>query len=212
MGRGMKIIVFIILAVVIAVVWLAMSSRAQVSTTSKPEAPKASDPKQVYLGLRKTMLDGPRTKFGLPPAPKPTEPWGVLMDWGVDNGTATVVTASDGSASVYLSSGGGYIGGKGQEPIRLAAERVVEIARTVQLPSQPTTDFPIPETGGVFFYFLTDAGVFTFQTSAKELNSPMHPLRKIGDAMQEVITQYRLWDQGGRKGGGGTLVPPNAPK
>ena len=126
--------------------------------------------------------------------------------------TATVVAASDGSASVYLSGGGGYIGGKGQEPIRLAAERAVEVARAVQLPSQPTTDFPVPETGGVFFYFLTDAGVFALRTSVQELNSPSHPLRKIGDAMQGVITQYRLWDDGGRKGGGGMLTPPKRPQ
>ena len=53
------------------------------------------------------MLDGPRTKFGLPPISGPNEPWVVLMDWGVNNGMATVVAASDGSASVYFASGGG---------------------------------------------------------------------------------------------------------
>ena len=205
----MRIFLLIIVVVAIAAAWLAIRPHAPRSTASKPGAAKASDPKHVYLSLRKTMLDGPRTKFDLPPTSKPTEPWGVLMDWGVNNGIATVVAASDGSASVYFSSGGGYIGGIGQEPIRLAAQRAVDVARTVQLPPQPATDFPLPETGGVFFYFLTDAGVFTFQTSVSELNSPADPLRKIGDAMQEVITQYRLWDQGGRKGAGGTLVPPN---
>ena len=208
----MKIVVLIILVVAIAVAWFATRSRAQVSTSSKAAARKQSDAKQVYLGLRKTMLDGPRTKFSLPPTSKPTEPWGVLMDWGVNNGTATVVAASDGSASVYFSGGGGYIGGKGQEPIRLAAQKAVEVARAVQLPSQPTTDFPLPETGGVFFYFLTDAGVFTFRTSVQELNSPSHPLRTLGDAIQGVITQYRMWDEGGRKGAGGTLVGPNQSK
>jgi hypothetical protein len=151
------------------------------------------------------MLQGPRSKFGLAAPSTPTEPWGVLMDWGVRNGTATVVASSDGSASVYFSSGGGYIGGKGQEPIRAAAQKAVEIARTVKLPERPTAIYPLPETHGVFFYFLTDAGVFIFRTSEQELNSPAHPLRKIGDAMQGVITEYRLWDQNGRPGGGGEL-------
>ena len=35
----------------------------------------------------------------------------VLMDWHLEKGTATVVAAADGSASLYLSSGGGYVGG-----------------------------------------------------------------------------------------------------
>jgi hypothetical protein len=35
----------------------------------------------------------------------------VLMDWHVTNGTATVFAAADGTASLYLSSGGGFLGG-----------------------------------------------------------------------------------------------------
>jgi hypothetical protein len=77
------------------------------------------------------------------------------MDWGITNGTATIVALSDGTASVYLSSGGGYIGGGGQEPIRQAALKAVDVARKVQMPSEPAMDFPLPETGDVFFYFLT---------------------------------------------------------
>jgi hypothetical protein len=118
-----------------------------------------------------------------------------MMDWGVQKGTVTVLAMSDGSASVYFSTGGGYIGGEGQEPIRIAAERAVDAAKLVQLPHSPTTAFPIPEQHGVFFYLLTDAGVFMFRTSEQELNSHEHPLRKLGDNMQGVITQYRLWDE-----------------
>ena len=128
------------------------------------------------------------------------------MDWGVTKGTATVVAMSDGSASVYLSSGGGFVGGIGQEPIRNAAQKAVAIARDLQLPSNPVSTYPLPEQHGVFFYFLTDAGVYVAQSSDQEMKSSSHPLKKIGDAMQEVITQYRIWDQSGRKGGDGALV------
>jgi hypothetical protein len=206
-----SVIVIAVLAVVVAV-WIVVKSRAQAPNEGnlvETKKPAPQRPIDVYMGLRNTMLHGSRAKFGLAPGLGPNDPWGVLMDWGVNNGIATVVAASDGSASVYLSGGGGYIGGKGQEPVRLAAQKAVEIARTVQLPSQPTIDFPVPETGGVFFYFLTDAGVFMFRTSVQDLKSPTHPLRTIGDAMQGVITQYRLWDKGGRRGGGGMLVPPH---
>ena len=205
----MKIALFVTVVLAVTGLCFAIKAKSQAAAASKQETKKVEDPKHVYLGMRQLMLDSPRSKFGLPPASKPTEPWGVLMDWGIDKGTATIVATSDGSASVYLSSGGGYIGGKGQEPIRLAAEKAVEIARTVQMPPQPTKDFPMPETGGVFFYFLTDAGVFTFRTSVQEVNAPTHPLRTLGNAMQGIISQYRLWDQGGRKGGGGTLIRPD---
>ena len=190
----MKIAAFIILVVAVAVLWFVAKSRAQVSTTSKPGAATPSEPKHVYAELRKTMLDGPRAKFGLPPTSKPTEPWGVLMDWGLDRGTVTVVAASDGSASVYLSSGGGFIGGKGQEPIRKAAQNAVEIARTVRLPSTATTSYPLPDQHGVFFYFLTDAGVFAVQSSETAMQEQSNPLSELGNAMQAIITQYQVWD------------------
>jgi hypothetical protein len=127
------------------------------------------------------------------------EPWGVLMDWKVERGIATVVAASDGSASVYFSSGGGNIGGRGQEPIRRAAQKAVEVAVGVQPLAHLTETFPLPQRGEVNFYLLTDSGVWAAGTSDKELNSTRGPLRKLGDAMQEVITQYRLWSDQQKK-------------
>jgi len=187
------------IAVVVAIaalLWRVTKARAQAPAASKPDiaAKESSDSKGVYIGLRNLMLQGSRAKFSLPATSKPTEPWGVVMDWGVHTGTATVVAMSDGSASVYLSSGGGFIGGKGQDSIRQAAQKAVDIARSVQLPPEPTTDYPLPEQHGVFFYFLTDAGVFALRTSEKDVQSPGHPLRQLGDGMQAVITEYRLWD------------------
>jgi hypothetical protein len=189
--------------VTLFVIFTIMEACGQTSNPAMNETPqkgKTKDPKEVYADLRNLMLQGSRSKFSLAPTSKPTEPWGVVMDWGVRSGTATVVAMSDGSASVYFSSGGGYIGGKGQEPVRIAAQKAVETAHAVQLPAQPTTSYPLPEEHGVFFYLLTDAGVFMFRTSEQELSSPNHPLRKMGDAMQGVITEYRLWDQRKKSG------------
>lgn len=205
----MKFVLLIVIfaTAMAAVLWFGRKSQKLTSSATYPGSQDASkDPKDIYLGLRNVMLGGSRAKFSLPETSRPTEPWGVLMDWGVTKGTATVVAMSDGSASVYLSSGGGFIGGAGQEPIRNAAQKAVAIARDVRLPAKPVSIFPLPEQHGVFFYFLTDDGVFTVQSNDQEMKSSSHPLKEIGDAMQEVITQYRLWDQSGRKGGGGTLT------
>jgi hypothetical protein len=156
-----------------------------------PSPKKISDPREMYSALRAMMLKNARPKtISAPGSPK--TPWGVLMDWGVRNGTATVMSMSDGSASVYLSSGGGFIGGQNIEPVRLAAQRAVAEAQSVQLPEQAVKDFPLPDTNGAIFYFLTDAGVFALRASVSELSSGSHPLRKLGDAMQAVITQFRL--------------------
>src|SRR5262249_37331166 len=160
--------------------------------TDNPEQKKVSDPKEMYPRLRSMMLKGTRPR-SIPEPEAPTEPWGVLMDWGVQNGSATVMSMADGSASVYFISGGGFIGGKEIMRVREAAQRVVQEARAVQLPEKPTISFPLPETHGMIFYFLSDAGVYMRSTSQHELNSASHPLKKLGDAMQSVITQFRIW-------------------
>jgi len=152
------------------------------------------------------MLQGSRAKFGLPAGSSPTEPWGVVMDQGFEKGTFTTVAVCDGSASLYFSNGGGYIGGQGQEPIRKAAEDAVRTARDLQDKMSATSEYPVAEKGQVIFYVMTDSGVFTAKASAIDLKTGSGQFVPLWRAMQNVVTEYRLWDQSGRKGGGGTLT------
>lgn len=153
----------------------------------------APDPKSIYLGLRDQALNMKREKIGLPTPSKPTQPWTALMDWGLGSGTVTVVAIADGTASVYLSSGGGSIGGgQSHESIRIAAKKMVSVAAEFQPQMRATNLYPLPRPGEVIFYVLTDAGVFTATASEEELSSHRHPLSKLGDAAQEIVTQYRL--------------------
>ena len=151
---------------------------------------KHADPR-VYFGLRNLLLHGTREKFGVAARSNPNEPWGVLMDWGVEKGTATVVALDDGTASIYLSGGGGYIGGgQSHESIRAAARQTVAAAKEVLPLTHATNEYPIPQRGQVAFYLLTDSGVFTASASDDDLRNHTSPLSKLGDAAQNVITQY----------------------
>jgi hypothetical protein len=138
------------------------------------------------------MLHGSRAKFGIAVPSTPNEPWGVVMDWGVPAGTATVVALADGSASIYLSSGGGFLGGgQSHESIRNAAKQTIEVAKQVQGLARPTSDYPIPGRGKVTFYLLTDSGVLIADASDEDLRSHRSPLYKLGDAVQNVVTENR---------------------
>lgn len=188
-----RIIVWIIVAIVLVILWLSWRTRQNRSShgAQEPAGNQPSDP-QAYVDLRSLMLQGSRQKFDLPAASSPTEPFGVLMDWGIPNGTATVVAMADGNASVYLSSGGGFIGGgQAQESIRAAAKRTVSLAGEVQSRMHATTTYPLPQTGQVTFYALTDAGVFTASASEDDLRSHRSPFSKLGDSAQAIITEYR---------------------
>ncbi len=197
----MRFIIAIVVLAVIVTLWVffqivTRSRDESLSVRKKPGAGKsAATHAELYTGLRDRVLRGTTASCGLAPSRGPTYPWGVLMDWTLANGTATVVALSDGSASVYLSGGGGYIGGHGQAPIRLAAERAVDIAQESKSHLKATDSYPLPERGQVFFYALTDSGVLAAKASEESLREDQHPLSKLGNAMQDVITQYRLWDE-----------------
>jgi hypothetical protein len=192
MSLDLKILLILALSALgirLAGMWLAdRQNRPQ-----NPDATATSQAKNPYLGLRSQVFELKREKIGLAAPAKRTEPWAAVMEWGVTNGTAIVVAIADGTASIYLSSGGGSIGGgQSHDSIRKAAQKMVSVAAEFQPQMQAMDTYPLPQRGQVTFYVLTDAGVFTANTPQEELSSHRHPLSKLGDAAQEIITQYRL--------------------
>src|SRR5262249_6874195 len=149
-------------------------------------------PRDAFTDLRHQALHGSRETLGLPVPASPTEPWGVLMETAFPKATVTVVAFADGSASIYLSTGGGFIGGGGHDPIRRPAVAMVQSARPLQPQTTLTSTFPLPTPGQVTFYLRTDAGVFSAQAPERDLGERRHPLSPLFYAGQGVITQYRL--------------------
>jgi hypothetical protein len=154
------------------------------------------EPANVYQTLRLQTLEASRAELGLPAMQTETQPWGVLMDWGLASGSATVAALSGGNASIYLSSGGGSIGGgSSSEAICKPAQNAVATAAEVQSLLNPVTSFPVPAADQVVFYAITDAGVFSGSAFAKDLSTHGHRLSRLGDAMQELITRYEKIQQ-----------------
>jgi hypothetical protein len=120
---------------------------------------------------------------------------GVIMDMGFAQGTVTVLGFPTGDASIYISSGGGYLGGGGHASIAAAAKRWVKEAEAHTQNLQKTERFPLPSAGRVSLYVLTPHGVLTTQASSEELAKKRHALWPLFYAGQEVITQYRLLQQ-----------------
>lgn len=120
----------------------------------------------------------------------------VLMDWNVGNGTTTVLAAADGSASIYLSSGGGYLGGGQKYPaIREAAFEAVRRATALLSQFKKTESFHLPAAGEVFFYLTTNTGSLIAIAKEGKLKDGSDALVALGAIMQQIITQYRLNSQ-----------------
>jgi hypothetical protein len=156
-------------------------------------SPKA-DP-TIYPRLREHMLTSKRPNF------EPDAVQIVLMNWHIGNGTATVMAGTDSSgeiydASVYLSSGGGYIGGGRSYPeVREAAVRAVQLTKDMMGRFSKADTLGLPARGDVAFFATTSEGIYSAVVKESDLRSGASPLAPLGNAMQGIMTGYRTRQQ-----------------
>lgn len=186
----MKAAIIVVVLVAGIAAWFIIRARTQDRKSSKRDAQQTR--REAVSDLRHQALTGTRAAFGLDSVGTATTPWGVVMETGFPEGNFTLVALSDGSASIYLSSGGGSIGGGTHETIRKASQAMVALAAKFQSQAAATKEFPLPKDGQTIFYLLTDAGVFTASASEQDLGEERHAWSPLFHAGHEVIGQYRI--------------------
>jgi len=214
--RAVTFVAVVVVVVVIIAAWSYVRCGARESTaappaesaagTQQPGKPAAAPPavetgrepagverrEHYYVELRHQALHRSRVELGLPKPSEATRPWGVLMETTYEEASVTVFAVSDGNASIYLSTGGGFIGGVGHETVRRAAVNMVRVAGTLASLLSPAETYPLPDRGRTIFYVRTEAGVLTGGATEAELGQRRHQLSELFFAGQDVITQFRL--------------------
>jgi hypothetical protein len=158
--------------------------------------PGDTSPGGAYSGLRAQALSIRRGEVGFPAPPAGAPVWGLLMETGYPGATATIMALVDGTTSLYISSGGGVIGGQGHESVREANATLLETANRLRRHLQPTASFPVPEVGRTLFYALTDSGILTGGGPEDDLGHGRLPLSPLFHAGHGVLTQLRLISEG----------------
>src|SRR5689334_20341834 len=154
---------------------------------------KAQAKKSTYLGFRKLALSSAGSEEAESSKTGPNEPRAVLMDMAPTRRTSTIAAYADGTASIYISSGGGYLGGsESYKSIRVAGLQMIAAGHKFQPRMQLTKQFPLPAKGEVVFYVVMSGGVYTARAPQTELDQRTHQFTELYAAGQEIITQYRL--------------------
>ncbi len=146
----------------------------------------------VYLGLRSMVLHLDPSTLAVPDG----APWSgavvVVMELGLQSGTASVVAIADGTVSMYVSTGGGVIGAGEHAAVRGVAERFRTVAAESRGLLQRTEDFPLPDAGRVRFQVRTRDGDYTGVAPEAALQTGRHPLAELYRAGQDLMTEIRL--------------------
>lgn len=154
---------------------------------------KKVDPKNnPYQDIRNLALGATMEQIGVQFPSDQTKIYGVIMDWDVGEGTATLVAFLSGDASLYLSSGGGVIGGSGHDNVKQAAAAFIKKADEYFSKTIKTDSTPLPGKDGVKFYFLTNKGKFVGQEEVKNFDNNSSQWLDLFEEGNKLITEIRM--------------------
>lgn len=157
--------------------------------TSKVKIHKTQE--NAFEGLRNMAFSATPDQLALSLPTDKTVVYGVIMDWEMGGATATTVSYQTGDASLYLSSGGGVIGGGQHENVNIAAKQFVSLAQTFLDKTTKTETTPLPATDEVKFYLLTNKGIFVGQEIMKNFENNSSSWLKLFEEGNNVLTELR---------------------
>lgn len=158
--------------------------------TPKPKVHQTKE--NAFEGLRNMAFTATPEQLGLSLPTDKTVVYGVVMDWEMGGATATTVSYQTGDASLYLSSGGGVIGGGQHQNVNSAAKQFVTLAQTFLDKTAKTETTPLPATDEVKFYLLTNKGVFVGQETMKNFENNSSSWLKLFEEGNNVLTELRM--------------------
>lgn len=199
----MKMAYFIIGLIILGGITFYLKSRKKKQTSNQTDdISKSGDslkvhtlPDNRYMGLRNMALNVRHEQLKLLIPSDQTKIFGVVMDWDLGGGTMTLITYQTGDASMYLSSGGGVIGGGQHENVNKASKEFVSMSQSYLENSLKTDTTTLPDKECFKFYFLTNKGKFVAQESIDNIENRTSKWLELFESANSVITELRLITQ-----------------
>ncbi|MEM9650333.1 MAG: hypothetical protein AAF969_17800, partial [Bacteroidota bacterium] len=175
------------LIVVIIIVAFAMKS----SSLKKNKEAKTDQLQQnPYYDLRNMAFQATPEQLGI--EPKPNSVYGIIMDWDLGNGIMTLISYQTGDASMYLSTGGGVIGGGQHESVISVVKTYLELGNSLLMSANHVEHSKLPESNTVNFYFLTEGGKLLRTENMVNFENGSSELYGLFNEANNVITQLRM--------------------
>ncbi|THD67406.1 hypothetical protein E7Z59_07020 [Robertkochia marina] len=167
-------------------------SESKENTTVAQSEEKTEQKENPFDGLREMALYVTAEQLGIETPEGETKVYGIVMDWDLGDRIATVSAYETGDASMYLSSGGGVIGGGQHENVRQAVSPYIQLGQEFLSKSEQTKSTPLPDKGCVRFYFLTNNGTYYAQETLKNIENENSDWLKLFEEANKVLTELRL--------------------
>lgn len=165
------------------------SKKEIIDNPQKEEKIKEQNP---YMDMRKMALEVTAEQLGLQIPNDSIKVYGIITDLDMNGGTVTIVTYVTGDTSIYLSSGGGYIGAGQHESVRKVAKEFVDNGHLISFKGKQYENTDLPTNGNANFYFLSNARNTKITESIVKMESGESEFSKLFAELNNVMTEIRL--------------------
>ena len=154
---------------------------------------KNTQPKEnIYHDLRQLAFNITPEQLKVPISKDSNKIYGVIMDWSLPpEGIATLVSFETGEASMYLSTGGGFIGGGQHENVKEVVKKYIALAQKYFDKTSKTDTTLLPDKDCVKFYLLTNKGKFVAQEKMINIENESSDWLELFEEANKVITVLR---------------------
>jgi hypothetical protein len=119
------------------------------------------------------------------------EPYKVLVEFYVSGTPVSVFCAIDGTASIYLGSGSGFInGGMENETIRQIAKSIVFESKNILDSLEPMKMFPVVQDGWINVFVVTERNIYGINASQETVAQKASEIWEIYYLAIEIISMY----------------------
>jgi hypothetical protein len=162
--------------------------KTQIAEQNSTEKQTEQNP---YSDMRNMAFSATSEQLGLSGMDK-NDVYGIVSEMDMNGATATVVTFSNGDTSLYLSSGGGFIGAGQHESVQKVVKKYVENGQKYIAKATKIEKAELPESGMTNFNFLTENGIYSISKSLSELESGKSEFSNLFVELNEVISHIRM--------------------
>jgi hypothetical protein len=146
----------------------------------------------TYEGLREMAFSVTPDQLGIKISEGQQTVYGVIMDWEMGGAISSTIAYLSGDASMYLSTGGGIIGGGHHKNVNAAVRTFVNRATDALRYAKLTKEHSLPELNSVKFYLLTVNGIYVAQESMESFENGSSPLLGLFEEGNKVLTELRM--------------------
>ena len=191
-GSMLTYIIIGIVSIVGIGILIRCNSKPKKEVAEKIQQTEKTEEQNPYTDMRKMAFSVTAEQLGLQIPNDSIKVYGIISDLDMGGVTATIVTYLTGDASIYLSSGGGFIGAGQHESVQKVTKEFVENGHLISFKGKQFENPDLPTNGNAIFYFLSNMGQTRIKVSISKMESGESEYSKLFADLNNVMTEIRI--------------------